>query len=256
MSSPLPPPPHLAGPRPGLARGARLWLVRHAEVHADWVGRSYGGDQDVPLSTEGERRSAELASSVARLGPRLILSSDLSRARHLAERAAREAACPLRLDPRLREVNRGRWHSLDVGDLHRDRAAEVSAFYADPWHFDGHGGEGDGHVAERAWPLVLGALAEVGDGVLVIAAHYNVIRVLTGCALGLPPARSFALRVDKGRAVALEDSADGWRLLASNVADPGNHDIGDEHMGVRPGDLAAMPSAPPADAHEGSRRDP
>ena len=249
MSPTLPQPPHLAGPRSGLGRGSRLWLVRHAQVHEDWVGRSYGGDQDVPLSTAGERRSAELASSVARLRPRLILGSDLSRARHLAELAAREAGCPLRLDSRLREVDRGRWHSLDVGDLHRDRTDEVRAFYADPWHFTGHGGEGDGHVAERCWPLVHAALAEVEGGVLVVAAHYNVIRVLAGCALGLPPARSFALRLDKGRALALEDSAQGWRLLASNVADPGGHEIGEEHMGVR-----SDGPAQGADAEDGRAR--
>lgn len=236
MAAQVPPPPHRAGPRPGLGKGARVWLARHAEVHADWVGRSYGGDQDVPLSAEGELRSLEFGASLARLAPALVVSSDLSRARHLGEAAASGASCPLRLDPRLREVDRGRWHSLDVGELHATRTDEVRAFYADPWHFDGHGGEGDGSVAERVWPVLLAALEEVGDGTLAVCAHYNVIRVAVACALGIPPARSFAVRVDKGRAVALEDSPAGWRLLSSNVADPGTHEIGDEHMGVRSGE--------------------
>lgn len=237
MSATLPPPPHLAGPRAGAGRGVRVWLVRHAEVHADWAGKSYGGAQDVPLSAAGERTSTALAASLAALAPRLVVSSDLSRARHLGAAAAALAGCPLRLDPRLREVDRGRWHSRDVGALHAERTDEVRAFYADPWHFVGHGGEGDGHVAERAWPVLAEALATVADGALALTAHYNVIRVLVGCALGLPPARSFALRLDKGRAIALEDAPGGWRLLASNVADPGAHAIGDEHMGVQGADL-------------------
>jgi len=238
MSSALPPPPHVAGPRAGLGRGARVWLVRHAQVHEDWAGRSYGGDQDVPLSAEGERRSAELAHSLAQLAPTYILSSDLSRASVLARATVAAADCPLRLDPRLREVDRGRWNSVDVAELHRERRDEMAAFYADPWRYDGHGGEGDAHLAERAWPALREALAEVGQGLLIVTAHYNVIRVLAACALGLPPARSFALRLDTGRALALEEGPGGWRLLASNVAAPGSLSVGEEHMGVTHSDVS------------------
>ena len=44
---------------------------------------------------------------------------------------------------------------------------------------------------------------------------YNVIRVFTLSALGIPAEKSFALRVDPGRLVVLRDDPSGWQLLSS-----------------------------------------
>jgi broad specificity phosphatase PhoE len=228
-----PPPPHLAGPRPGRGAGVRVWFARHAQVHEDWATRSYG-PEDVPLSEEGRARTLELGASLAACRPGHVLSSDLSRASELGRRVAELAPAPLTLDPRLREVDRGAWRGMDVGELHAARRAEVAAFYADPWGFRDHGGESDGDVGARAWPALDEALAAAADGVLVITAHYNVLRVLAAMALGVPPERSFAWRLDKGRASLFEDTPGGWRLLAHNVHDPGAFEHEAEYLGFDP----------------------
>jgi broad specificity phosphatase PhoE len=226
-----PPPPDVEGPRPGLGGGARVWLARHAQVHAGWSAKSYG-PEDVPLSAEGELRTVDFGASLAATGPQQVVSSELSRARLLGERVARHRGLVLRTDRRLAEVDRGRWRGRVVADLHREDAAEVQRFYLDPWTYRGHGGESDSDVAERAWPALLEVLAAAEGGVAVLAGHYNVIRVLCARALGLAPARSFALRLDTGRASLLLDGPGGFRLLGHNVFDPGRHEVGDEHLGL------------------------
>ena len=226
-------PPQRAGPRRGRRAGARVWLARHAQVAAEWATRSYG-PEDVPLSEEGERRTVELGASLAACEPAAVWSSDLSRAARLGRVAAEAARVPLRLDPRLREVDRGAWRGREVADLHVERREELERFYAEPWTYAGHGGESDSAVAARAWPALLEALDAVGSRTLLVTAHYNVLRVLAAVALGIPDRRSFAFRLDKGRATLLEDTAEGWRLIAHNVHDPGAFEHRDEYLGLNP----------------------
>ena len=61
---------------------------------------------------------------------------------------------------------------------------------------------------------------------VVFATHYNVIRVLATHLLGLAPARSFAFRVDPGRATLFLDGEQGWMLRVSNALRPRQAGIG------------------------------
>jgi broad specificity phosphatase PhoE len=205
-------------PHPGARTGVHLWLARHAEVHGDWRGRAYEG-LDVPLSPDGEAWTRELAARLAELAPARVLSSPLKRALELGRQVAELSGAPLEVEPGLAEIRRGSWQGRAVEDLYREDPAAIEAFYADPWSWCGHGGECDATLAARAWPA-LEARLEPG-GPVVVATHYNVIRVIVACALGVPPARSFALRVDPGRLVLLHDGPEGWRLLTANTDHPG-----------------------------------
>jgi len=204
---------------PGWASGARLWLVRHTEVHPDWQGKAYG-NLDVPLAPEGEAQVREVARAFAKLEPTAILSSPLQRATRLAEELAQTTGAPLSLEPDLREIHRGRWQGMSVAELYDRHAEQVRAFYADPWDYHAHEGENDAMVSARVWPVLERALAQQAGGTLIVVAHYNVIRVVVRDALGVPPARSFGLRIETGRAALLLDDEAGWVLRRSNVTSP------------------------------------
>lgn len=204
------------GRHPGRASGAELWLFRHGEVHEDWQGKAYGG-LDVPLSEGGERDTLAVAERFGALAPDLILCSTLQRARRLGDGLARATGAPLEASAGLAEIQRGRWQGLTVSELFERHAEDVAGFYADPWTFRAHGGESDQDVAARAWPVVDAGLAAVGGGRLVVAAHYNVLRVLIARALGVAPERSFCLRIDLAAANLLIDGPDGWQLERLNV---------------------------------------
>lgn len=206
-------------PYSGRGTGTRLWLVRHAEVHADWQGVAYGM-LDVPLSAEGEARTQELAEAFGAAEVERLLCSPLSRARALGTALAERLGVACELRPKLAEIHRGSWEGRRVDELYRDRPDEVRDFYADPWSWCGHGGECDGAVRARVVPLIDQALAEGGGGTLVAVTHYNVMRVFAAAALGMPPERSFALRIDPGRALLLLDAVGGWQLFHSNVRGP------------------------------------
>ena len=205
-------------PHAGFAKGAHLWLVRHAEVHGDWRGKAYG-DLDVPLSEEGRRRSRELARDLASLPPTALLTSPLQRARHLAQGITAASGIEAQECSGLREIHRGSWQGQTVESLHTDVPEEVAAFYADPWGWRGHGGECDADVHARAWPPIEATLAQ-GSGCIVVTTHYNVLRVLVAAALHIAPCRSFSLRVDTGAGVLLVDAPGGWELVRSNAFHP------------------------------------
>lgn len=207
---------------PGFESGAVVWLFRHGEVHEDWQGKAYGGE-DVPLSATGERDTRDVAAAFASLRPDRIVSSTLRRARTLGEALAAATGAPLELDAGLVEIARGRWQGMAVADLWREHAQDVAAFYADPWGWGRHGGETDRDVLARAWPVLERGVRAVQGGTLFVAAHYNVIRVLVARALGVPPEHSFRLRVDLSAICRLRDGPQGWVLERANVRSPGGH---------------------------------
>ncbi|TAJ18479.1 MAG: histidine phosphatase family protein [Planctomycetota bacterium] len=214
LTTPSPAIGRLAGPR------AEVWLVRHPEVHADWRARAYGS-LDVPLSEHGLAQAREIGAAYARLAPRAVIASPLVRARTLAECIASGAGVALELDAALRELDRGRWQGRERAELEREAPAEVAAYHDDPWNYRAHGGETDADIAARAQPVLERAVAGEPDrAAVVLVTHYNVIRVLCALALGLEPARSFALRVDPCRGILLARGSHGWSLARSNVLAP------------------------------------
>lgn len=204
---------------PGYRSGTTVWLFRHGEVHEDWQGRAYGGE-DVPLSAAGERDTRDVAAAFAGVRAELVVASTLRRARVLGEALSVSTGAPLQFDAGLVEIARGRWQGLPVAELWRDHAEDVAAFYADPWSFDAHGGENDRAVLARAWPVLERSLERARGGTLFVAAHYNVIRVLLARAVGVPPQHSFRLRVDLSAICRLRDGPQGWVLERANVRRP------------------------------------
>jgi probable phosphoglycerate mutase len=214
----------LPSPASGRHEGPRtfVWLLRHPEVREDWRARAYGS-LDAPLGDSGLEQAERVGAWYAELGPARVVASPLSRARVLAEHIAARAGRALALDERLRELDRGRWQGRRRDELESAEPDGVRAYHDDPWNWRGHGGETDADIHARAWPALSTALehaAEFGAAPLVLVTHYNVARVLCARALGIPPARSFALRLDPARGILLALSPDGWSLLRSNVLDP------------------------------------
>ncbi len=204
------------GRHPGFASGAGVWLIRHGEVSEEWQGRVYGG-LDVPLSAAGRADTVAAARRFGSLPLQRVLTSSLQRARALGDALSRESGAPLDVDPALAEVQRGRWQGLQSGELNQLHPAEVAAYYSDPWEYDAHGGESDRDVLARAWPPFERAVRAVEGGLLAVACHYNVLRVLIARAVGIAPQDSFRVRIDLTAACHLVDGPAGWVRERANV---------------------------------------
>jgi len=217
----FPPDLEAAGPAPApsLGTGARVWLVRHAEVHADWSERAYG-DLDVPLSAQGEEQTRVMARHFSRLSIALVVASPLARAKAMGTAIAAATGAALEFDAGLKEVSRGNWQGLPTSEFRARWQADRTEFVRDPWRWKGHGGESDAELFARAWPVLSSAVERARGGRVVLASHYNLIRALVSGGLGLNAKESFAFKNRPAHATLLVDARDGWRLVARDVPDP------------------------------------
>ena len=85
-----------------------LLLIRHAESIWNAEGR-WQGQEDPPLSARGREQAAALAAELASAGIAQLVTSDLLRARATADPLARAFGLDVISDPRLRELDVGRW---------------------------------------------------------------------------------------------------------------------------------------------------
>jgi len=203
----------------GRASGARIWLVRHAEVHADFEGTAYG-NSDVPLSATGVEQTRAMGAAFVGMRVELVIASPLARATAMGRAIAENAGAPLEFAPGLAEVSRGSWQGLPTAEFRARWLADQAQFVADPWRWKGHGGECDAELFARGWPVLERALEVARGGNVVLASHYNLIRALVTGALGWGARASFAFRNRPAHASLLVDGPEGFELRASDVADP------------------------------------
>lgn len=159
----------------------RLILVRHGETVWN-AERRLQGHADAPLSPRGIEQVQHTAKFFAGgRPPGLVVSSDLSRARHTAELLGFSGFVT---DERLREMDLGDWTGRWIEDIEAsDRGA-----YRD-WRLGSYTpprGERWGPFRER----VSAALSEAidrSDSDVVVVAHEGVVRAACDVLVGLTP---------------------------------------------------------------------
>jgi len=179
-----------------------LYLVRHAEAAP--------GDPDElrPLTPNGRKQARSLGQRLRSTGVRadVVLTSPLLRAQETAQIVA--AGAPVEPDPRLLEMDYGRWEGLTYGELERHYPAERAAWVRAPDVLACPGGESGFDVAERVGAFLVdllqdhvqrhGSSDQEGEPVLVVA-HSSTNRILVCLALGLP-IREYRQRLVQGQA--------------------------------------------------------
>jgi broad specificity phosphatase PhoE len=198
-------------------RRSRLHLVRHGEVEPDWHGRIYGG-LDVPLCDAGRQRFERLAEELAHLRLAAVYSSDLRRALDGAERVARRLGLEVRVEPRLREIDRGAWVGLAVDELDRHWPGATDAYLTDPDGYRAHGGESHAMLADRVWPALEAIAGSHVDSEVLIVGHGQVMRAVVARILGIPGHLSLNLMTTYGGITTIDRYADGvWVVQAVNA---------------------------------------
>ena len=118
---------------------AAVYLARHGETDDNREPLRFQGFRDTRLNDAGRRQAGELARRVEALAVGSLWSSDLSRARETADIVGARLGLGPRLDPRLREANRGRWEGRLFSEVERDEPEPFEAWIrAGPdWRFPG-----------------------------------------------------------------------------------------------------------------------
>lgn len=201
-------------PRELLTGPGRLLLLRHGQAAGDQE-RLFLGQGDPALSELGRAQAAWWRDELAGLGLKRIVASDLSRTQETAAIIAESQGLPVELEPRLREVDLGRWEGLARDEVARRWPQAYAARGADPAGFRPPGGESFGDLAARAWP-VLASLA-AWPGTVLVVTHAGVLRMALGRLLGLPWSALFGLRPALAGLWVADWSGPAPRLVAQNL---------------------------------------
>jgi probable phosphoglycerate mutase len=159
-----------------------LILIRHGETDWNAEGR-YQGQVDIPLNAKGREQAAQIAHALSGANLAAIYTSDLARASETAKALAQAADLQVRVDPRLREINQGRWEGRLFDEIRAQFPEELKRRRKNPLAFGPPGGETVQQVRER----VLGALADIvrrhpaqnvaivshGLALAIVRAHYG-----------------------------------------------------------------------------------
>jgi len=158
----------------------RVVVWRHGRTTWNAAGR-FQGQADPPLDLVGQEQGRQAARYLAVDPPDLILTSDLVRAASTAMALTRLIDAPLKVEPRLREIDLGSWQGLT-----RD---EVAAYYPEQYAdwLDGRpplerGGETRVQLDER----VLAALRDIEVDHALLVTHGGTSRAIIEVLLDLP----------------------------------------------------------------------
>lgn len=156
---------------------------RHGQTDFNVAGR-FQGQSDVPLNDVGRAQAAEVAGSLLRFEPELIVSSDLSRAAETADHLARLSGIDPVRDDRLRETAFGDWEGstrAEVAQTWPDELAEwvSGADVAPP------GGETRTDAGQRVADAITDIVSSSEAASIVVVAHGAVLRGAAEILLGM-----------------------------------------------------------------------
>ncbi|MFJ2861338.1 histidine phosphatase family protein [Kitasatospora sp. NPDC087314] len=210
------------------ARGSRIVFWRHGQTSWNLESR-FQGTTDIELTDQGVLQAQRAARLLSGLRPDLLISSDLTRARHTAEELAKVTGLDVQHHEGLRETYAGSWQGLTNAEI-RSRYPEEYAAWAAGESVRRGGGELATEVADRSVPVVLEAVDKLPEeGTLVVVSHGGTIRTMLGRLLDLEPAQWECFGgLSNCCWSVLGQGARGWRLLEHNAGTLPQPVIGDD----------------------------
>lgn len=163
-----------------------LYFARHGETewHAE---HRYAGSSDVALVPGAIAQAAGLAAWAGAAGLATIVTSPLSRARLTAEPAAEAARLPLRVDPRLVEIDFGRGEGMSPAELAAAFPEDWAGFERQPAQHPLPVGESGRDGIARAMPVFDELAAEFPDDRVLVVGHATLMRLMLCELIGLDP---------------------------------------------------------------------
>lgn len=156
---------------------AELVLIRHAESVWNAEGR-WQGQEDPPLSPRGCAQADLLAEALGGAGVLRIVTSDLLRARATAAPIARALGLGAVADPRLRELDVGRWGGRTRLEIARGDAELLARFDSGDPEVRAGGGESRALLARRARTALRDIAAAGCPGRVALVTHLGWLRAV------------------------------------------------------------------------------
>lgn len=148
----------------------KLYVTRHGETVVN-ARHQVSGRGDVPLTQRGLAQAQALADRAEKEPIDLILASPLQRAWNTAQAVARRKGLPVVAEPRLVEMDYGRFDQVDICD---PDFLQVKRTFTRRMG----GGESILQVAGRIYPLLEELHQGYGDKNVLLVCHGTVCRVI------------------------------------------------------------------------------
>lgn len=163
----------------------RLLLVRHGEVHPRWQPCCYGAS-DVGLNSRGRSQSKWTACRLADENIGAIYSSDLRRARFLADNLSRRVSLPVIPSKALRERDFGAWEQVPWDEIHATTGNAMDGMISAPDVWRPPGGETTFELRDRVLTWFHWYETLPSEGTTVAVTHGGPIAALLGTLRNLP----------------------------------------------------------------------
>jgi len=162
----------------GLVGDSGLLLARHGQTDDNLEPLRAQGFRDTPLNEVGLQQARGLAERVAgEFEVRSLWSSDLLRAAVTAEIVGQRIGLEPRLDPRLREGDRGDWEGRLFIDIARDEPEAYAAWLRGGADFRFPGGESLQEHSDRVWQA-LEEIRATGPLPALVVCHRGSMRAV------------------------------------------------------------------------------
>jgi uncharacterized phosphatase len=166
---------------------ARFYLLRHGETEWNRDGNRYCGRTDIALSDTGREQVQSAKNALQDVPFQAAYASPLQRSRSTAERIAVPHGLAVKEDPRILEIDFGRWEGLSKKEIIERDPQGWTDWLQDPTHVRAGGnGESGLEVFQRALDFFAEkSQLHAGQNVLVVG-HNTLNRLFICGSLDVP----------------------------------------------------------------------
>ncbi len=162
----------------------KLLLVRHGQTDWNKEGR-WQGQSDPPLNEYGREQARRTAGELRGRAPAALYSSDLRRALETAQILGVRMDLSVIPEPRLREINLGRWQGMLSADIEMENPDEYRRWHTAPLSVRPPGGEDIMALTARVLAAINEIIARYPDESVLVVAHELPIAVVVCRSMGL-----------------------------------------------------------------------
>ncbi len=161
-----------------------LVLIRHGETDWNVEGR-WQGQADPPLNERGRDQARRVAEYYSQFGLAALYSSDLRRAMETAQIIGARIGLEIIPEPRLREINLGRWQGMLTEDIQAQYPEEFQRWHHEPLSVQPPGGETIHALAARVLEVINEMIARYPKRRVGVVAHELPIAIVLCRSAGL-----------------------------------------------------------------------
>jgi len=187
----------------------RILLIRHGET--EWnANHRVQGHTDSPLNERGRNQARLLAERLASTKIHSFYSSDLDRAKETAGIVALPHGLPVLTDPRLRELDFGKWEGLKIEEVEAMHPGMMKSWWKNP--LDNHfpGTEKLTDLISRCEQIMESIINRHQEETVAVVSHGGTIRSIICTVLGIKHSELWRIYIDN-TSISRIDFLPGWK---------------------------------------------